>query len=108
MCDFKPGDEVVCVDAVGSKFTRLGYAPPLVEGQTYEISDIFEVRTALSGKLSGQIGVALAGLEWGVNGVRGAWTPSRFRKVQRRDLSTWLETATDFEEPTRAPVVEPA
>lgn len=108
MCDFKPGDEVVCVDAVASKFTRLGYAPPLVEGQTYEISDIFEVRTALSGKLSGQIGVALAGLEWGVNGVRGAWTPSRFRKVQRRDLSAWLETAATDTDHLDKPIKTPA
>lgn len=27
----------------------------------------------------------------------------RFRKVQRRSISTWLETSTEFEEPKRVP-----
>lgn len=35
MCDFKPGDEVVCVNA-----RWLGGAPPLVEGRKYTVSDV--------------------------------------------------------------------
>lgn len=103
MCDFKPGDEVVCVDAVASKFTQGGYAPPLVEGRTYQVSDVFEVRRCFSGDLSGLIGVALVGHEWSVNSVRGAWAPSRFRKLQRRDLTSWLATENTIEGPVRSP-----
>lgn len=35
-CDFKPGDEVVCINAVGSRFTRLRHRP-VDDGQPADI-----------------------------------------------------------------------
>lgn len=101
MCDFKPGDEVVCVDAPADRWTREGFAPPLSEGTTYVVADVFDVRNLISGTPSGKIGVSLVGLAWSVNGVCGAWRPSRFRKVQRRNITEWLSQKTKFEEPKR-------
>ncbi|WP_292229363.1 hypothetical protein [Brevundimonas sp.] len=51
--------------------------------------------------------VRLAGFH-NLPSVDGFYAACQFRKVQRRDLSAWLETATDFEEPRRAPQKEPA
>lgn len=108
MCDFKPGDEVVCVDASASRWTIEGFAPPLSEGATYVVADVFDVRNLISGTPSGQIGVSLVGLAWSVKGICGAWSPTRFRKVQRRDLSAWLATTNTIEEPKRTPTKAPA
>lgn len=102
MCDFKPGDEVVCI-AVPDGVENLGfwrqlfYRSPVSVGRVYTVSDISRRGDLVLIRLKG---------------VRNA-TPSHwfaahwFRKVQRRDMSQWLETATDFEEPKRAPAKTP-
>lgn len=92
MCDFKPGDEVVCIRG-GDWLTR---APKWmfwtrsrpcdgpVQGQVYTVERVGEGTCDVYGAI--RIGVALVG-------VPRAWHISRFRKVQRRDLSAWLKTA---------------
>lgn len=104
-CDFKPGDEVVCVNASHREPVRSHVRYP-VEGETYTVLWVNESRTN-----PGALRCGLAGLEWTTRqGTKGGHAVWRFRKVQRRDLSAWLETATDFEEPKvkRAPVKERA
>lgn len=98
MCDFKPGDEVICVqmdcapDMVGRHFTVSsvdpeGFRPPGM--------------APLTGAAVHLVGVYTRdGIETGLWG----WDAERFRKVQRRDLSAWLKTATKFEGPKRAKV----
>lgn len=92
-CDFKPGDEVICVSTPpnrhchsvrsGSRYFILAVSAP---GRFSEPS----VHVGCENEMGGRL-----------------WHHAKhFSK--RRDLSAWLETATDFEEPTRAPVVEPA
>lgn len=89
MCDFKPGDEVVCVDDAQRD---MGFMPMvgIRKGETYTIAGIgvwpgddvsptvflVEVRNAAN----------LEDLDCG-------YAPDRFRKVQRRDLSAWLKTS---------------
>lgn len=102
-CDFKPGDEVVCVgDGLWSHraapfwmFWRRRVRGPL-RGRTYVVRDI-----ALC---SDGVGIRLLGVP--DPSRTGWWCASEFRKVQRRDLSAWLQTADGFSEPTRkrAPV----
>lgn len=85
MCGFKPGDEVMCVQVFspGEDECR--------EGEVYIVDEVFVV------KGSNLPAVILRGVE--NEGVRlngRAWrgrAASRFRKVQRRDLSAWLKTS---------------
>lgn len=87
MCDFKPGDEVVCV--------RAGRFPATSVGEVYIVERVW-----LHPK-DGAV-IDLVGQD---NGARGAgfWghNPDRFRKVQRRNLTEWLSQKTKFEEPKR-------
>lgn len=99
MCNFKPGDEVVCVDASPSRYHGIH---SLILGATYRITAF----DGLPPEPDGTIGLHLAEVPTPPPSYIG-WASTRFRKVQRRDLRAWLETATKFEEPTRAPVVEP-
>lgn len=109
MCDFKPGDEVQVI-AVGSESGRF-----IAVGQIHTIREVSPLRDGEGrnyANIHGEtVGVKLVGIKaYRPNSVHtdGHFSPSLFRKLQRRDLSAWLETATDFEEPTRAPAVEPA
>ena len=92
MCDFKPGDEVMCVDAGAGWCER---PTPLKKGATYEVKRIGPPDA------DGDRGVEV----WGVSASRRwpYWRSSRFRKVQRRDLTAWLATENTIEGPVRAP-----
>ena len=108
MCDFKPGDKVICVVG-GAPCTLHGRTYELVVGQTYTIAAVAAAgqRTDLGWIGSGEPHVQL--VEFGHVETPTVWgvLASRFRKVQRRDLSAWLETAaldTDrWDKPIRAP-----
>lgn len=94
MCDFKPGDEVVCVDARSRNETL--WPSPLVEGQTYVVSRLITTSRTLSSCMCAHeatdVFLMLAGLT--SPSITGGFHPTRFRKAQRRDLSAWLKTAT--------------
>lgn len=100
MCDFKPGDEVVCVK------TPSCAANPTVKGQTYTVERVF------FNQWSGDYALMLLGVENGDEWADypGFWghSPRRFRKVERRNDSLSIEAFLtikpgQFEEPTRAP-----
>lgn len=91
MCEFKPGDEVVCVDASINPFWG---QTALVEGSVYII------RRVVNGGCAVHLVELLSAPEQYGRCDRG-FIASRFRKVPRRDISQWLETATDYEEPKR-------
>lgn len=101
MCDFKPGDEVVCVDA-GNPTETIG----LIKGATYTVAF-----TRFSARFCGIV-VHLSETE-NINPLDGwgdiGYWPARFRKVQRKntDLSieSFLTIKPGFEEPKR--VIEP-
>lgn len=96
MCDFKPGDEVVfignpdfIIEAGG------GMGDVLEKDVVYTVEDIGFVAPFACVLISGHH-----------NSKRsdGFYAAMVFRKVQRRDLSAWLKTATKFEGPKRAKV----
>lgn len=99
MCDFKPGDEVVCVDAAPANcpgFRNDKAQVNIVVGLIYTVESVFISNTRL--------GITLTAPEtkWTMRqGGDGGYNAARFRKVQRRDISQWLETETDYEEPKR-------
>ena len=110
-CDFKPGDEVVCVDdrpPEGPFWAAQSW--PLRRNDTYLVVEVLGPEEHHARVLARHPGrwwryvneptLLLAGAE---NPCGGGFGIRRFRKVQRRDLSAWLETATDFEEPRRTP-----
>lgn len=86
MCDFKPGDEVVCVDNKG--------APELSVGATYTVTAV----------LYGGEGLTVAEADpsewWAV----GYWS-ERFREVNRRNsrltIEAFMTMPGGFEEPKR-------
>lgn len=85
MCDFKPGDEVVCIQS-GMFCTE--------KGATYVVDDVFINHR-------GEFVLLLVG-EWNGHKYDGPFwghKPERFRKVQRRNLTEWLSQKTKFEEP---------
>lgn len=87
MCDFEPGDEVVCV--------RAGRFPVTSVGEVYIVERVWlHPKDGATLDLVGQDNGARGAGFWGHN-------PDRFRKVQCRDLTSWLKTATNFEEPKR-------
>lgn len=102
MCEFKPGDEVVCV-WLTSSIEATGFVSV---GSTYVIREVDLFRNAqgdpVPSKTTGNmIGVRLVGVYPVIRGIEAKFDATYFRKVQRRDISQWLETATDFEEPKR-------
>ena len=108
MCGFKPGDEVVCVN---DQYVH-GLCRGIVKGEVYTIRAV--VRPVNGRNIVVDHARWLVELEevtWdtGCPHIRGAYRPERFRKVQRRDISAWLETAakdTDHLD-RRAPAKEP-
>ncbi len=84
-CDFKVGDEVVCVDAG----RRDGREVPLIKNHVYVVSELAETVDG--------IGVNVVGIDI----FPDAFDPDRFRKVQRRDLTAWLATKNTIEGPLR-------
>ena len=98
MCDFRPGDEVVCVDDAQGRVE--GFQQPWLSGPdrgcVYNVSDVFCDE-------DGVICVRLKEIQntWVATGEDVGWRASRFRKVQRRNLTEWLSQKTKFEEPKR-------
>lgn len=90
MCEFKPGDEVVCVksDPCSPRLTH--------KGCVYVVSEIVRAGNGDALALHGVDN----GAEFGPPHFYGH-NPVRFRKTQRRDIFEWLKTATKFEEPKR-------
>ncbi len=106
MCDFKPGDEVVCIITAPMPWlAHLDYDEliGIVVGEHYTVAHVGP------DPFDGEIVVFLNETgNFNDHGVDCGYYPLRFRKVQRRNVSAWLETATAFEGPTRAPAAEPA
>lgn len=92
MCDFKPGDEVVCVvdgpwwgRAPRWMFwTRKRKIPGPVKGRVYVVDRVGWGTNFLTDERLYSIVV---------RGVEGGWHHANFRKVQRRDLGAWLQTS---------------
>ncbi len=94
MCDFEPGDEVVCVK---SKHGR--------EGKIFTVAAVRRVGDTITIRdLSTNVkhpAIQLEELPWVETvetndaQIRLVWgyDATAFRKVQRRDLSAWLKTA---------------
>lgn len=99
MCDFKVGDEVICIDAKPDCMDPK--ANLLVEGRVYVVASV--------GNRSGDgaLSVGFRCLRPTKPGKCYGFTVRRFRKVQRRDLTAWLSTSvpnTDaLDKPIRAP-----
>lgn len=95
MCDFKPGDEVVCV----SDDLQWGFYPcPLVAGQVYTVLGVASIRATDGASFSVDVGVPSMA-------TGGLWRPSRFRKVQRKNprlsIEAFMTVPGGFEEPRR-------
>lgn len=94
-CDFKVGDEVVCVrDDYG--WAELDLTPPVI-GQAYVVAKVWGVLHVRGEPSLRDVGIDLVGLEHS----RAAYPAAAFRKVQRRDLSVWLATENTIEGPLR-------
>ena len=96
-CDFKPGDEVVCVD----EDPCVVHGKPAVRtGNIYTVRDV-TVEHNFSG-------FAVYLHEVRSSGPKGGFCSSRFRKVQKRDASLSIETfltiKPGYEEPRRPAV----
>lgn len=105
-CDFKVGDEIVCVDAneippSGQGHFRCPLSGLLVEGAVYTVSGLVD--------WLGEIGVQLA--EVSSDHVTGSFLSSRFRKVERKtnplSIESFLTIKPGFEEPRREPAKTP-
>lgn len=103
MCDFKVGDEVVCVDASPSHYHGIH---SLILGATYRITAF----DGLPPEPDGTIGLHLAEVPTPPPSYIG-WASTRFRKVQRRNsrltLEAFFKVPGGFEEPKRAPAKTP-
>lgn len=94
MCDWKPGDEVICIRDV----PWIGPAPrwmfwtrhrPISGPKKDAVYTVVRVAMGLSqidASAPPVVAVELAGLP-------KAWPVVHFRKVQRRDIGAWLKTA---------------
>ena len=83
MCDFKVGDEVVCVDAEPDIVDPK--ANLLVEGQTYVVA-LMDVHPDFKVPVVAFRNVRVEG-----HPNKGyGFSASRFRKVQRRNIQEWL------------------
>lgn len=99
---FAPGDEVVCVDDA-PRIPERSWSGTIKKGTVYTVAGLTTPPPYHPDH--GQVGLVIDGAPntCAVYGVELGYPPDRFRKVQRRDLTEWLSTATDFEEPKRAP-----
>ena len=93
-CDFKIGDEVVCVDAS----LAWGIEPhSLIKGETYTVVGLVDPEGFDPGVV-----VQVPSPHYST-----AWSPRRFRKVQKRNdrltLETFFTVPGGFEEPKRTP-----
>lgn len=110
MCDFKPGDEVVCVDDqwVGhGRCSKLGIACPLREGAVYTVSQVCPaIGLGIDGLVSVHPTVFFAEVRHPFAG-RG-FDARRFRKVHRKSTETGMSILRGLldGEDVCAPVVE--
>lgn len=105
MCEFKAGDEVVCVNESSFDGTVL----PIKTGSVYQVAWVrpaLGLKSGFDGKCSRHFGVRLKGFI-GPTSVDGCFDSRRFRKVKRnrQDLSIerFLTIKPGFEEPKREP-----
>lgn len=105
MCDFKPGDEVVCI--IGEVSVAQAR---LEEGRVYTIADIVPLTWANGKTDPNYLRIQLVEATWdtGYPHIPGAYHPRRFRKIQRRDLSAWLQTAATNTDHLDKPIKTPA
>lgn len=94
MCDFKPGDEVVCVSSTFHTYGEDAADIFPTKGQVYTVHSF----------VSDDEGVWVVLCEV----LSHLYDPSLFRKVQRRDLSAWLETAATDTDKWDKPIKTPA
>ena len=107
MCDWKPGDEIVCVKADHTLKSSHSYPadlPQLVKGEIYTVRAVGEVFDGW-GQSEG-IGVWLNEVSWvSLSGRDGCFEPTRFRKVERKSdslsIEAFLTIKPGFEEPRR-------
>jgi len=100
MCDFKVGDQVVCVDASASYYHGFN---SLLLGAVYRVAAI----DGLPPEADGTIGLHLSEIPTPAPSHIG-WASRRFKKVQRRDLSAWLGTAATDTDHLDKPIKMPA
>lgn len=105
MCDFKPGDEVICI--IGEVSVAQAR---LEEGRVYTVADIVPLTWANGKTDPNDIRIQLVEATWdtGYPHIPGAYHPRRFRKVQPRDLSAWLKTAVTDTDHLNKPIKTPA
>lgn len=103
MCDFKPGDEVVCVDAIPPlEPGRQPWMCVLKEGSIYQVSGV-------GLNPAGEFRIFLSDTKniWLHTGEDYGFLGRRFRKVQRKNsrltLEAFFTVPGGFEEPKRAP-----
>lgn len=103
MSEFKPGDEVVCIENEGWDWSYFDMTKPTI-GEVYTIQ---AVRPDEPTAECPDEPLELALLLVEMPNLLGSYPAQCFRKVQRRDLSAWLETAatdTDrWDKPIKAP-----
>lgn len=110
MCDIKPGDEVVCVDARQHRLD-LRWTASLIEGRVYTVQRVSPVPAGHP--LAGLAALLVCGVPNmdALLCVDIGWRSSRFRKVQKRKdsltIESFLTIRPGFEEPRKAPVKSP-
>ncbi len=103
MCDFKPGDEVVCVSNDGWDWDYFKMPVPVV-GCRYTVTAVIpDAETAEHPEIAPSPALELAELR----SDAGAYPPECFRKVERRNdslsIESFLTIKPGFEEPKRTP-----
>lgn len=98
---FEVGDEVVCV--------RMN-AYPEMEGMTFHIAAAYKAGCIVESVFGGAPRLQVDAVQLVETGhhepsiERWGFAAHRFRKVQRRDLTAWLNTEAKYEEPKRKKV----
>lgn len=111
MCDFKPGDKVVCVDARPRRSAGLlPTADVLTEGAIYTVTELWHCDVRMAAVVS--LAEAMNGRPYRSHQDGGFYT-SRFRKVERRTdkltLTEWLAQPSGYDEEQHSPAPkEPA
>lgn len=109
MCDFKPGDEVVCVDG------RDIPGSPIQQGQKYRVEAVIPSEGFFGGEWISDAEVVLEGVRNTVSVQHLGFASRRFRKVQRRSSETGMailksicDSPGQLEEDTKQDQVEDA